>query len=74
MALEERWEDRIPEGWTSKDGRSLRDMSWGERQQELATNPSLRRLLPKPFKGSRAESLRWFRRTKSDPEILVLRF
>ena len=52
------WEELVPEGWTSKDGRSLRDMSWAERQKELWSNPSLRRLLPKSWRDSRAARLR----------------
>lgn len=60
-----RWEEQVPEGWTSKDGLSLQSMSWAERQIEFASNPSLRRLLPKSFRDKRAEELRSFRKLQA---------
>ena len=65
-----RWEDSIPEEWISRDGRLWRDMSWAERQNEFASNPSLRRLLPKSFRQQRAARLRELRRLRSAGEIL----
>ena len=59
-----RWEHLVPEGWTSKDGRSVHDMSLAERNLELATNPSLKRLLPKSWRDSRATLLRECRKDR----------
>lgn len=66
-----RWEELVPEGWTSKDGRSLRDMSWAERQIELWNNPSLRKLLPKSWRQQLAIELRQRRRENAEGVIRV---
>lgn len=63
-------EDTIPEGWTARDGRLLRDMSWAELQIELGNNPALRRLLPKSLRDSRARAFRFHRNPPSGTEIL----
>lgn len=59
------WEEHIPGDWMSRGGRLWRDMSWAERQDELWSNPSLRRLLPTSFRQQRAKELRASRREKS---------
>lgn len=63
-----REEDTIPEDWTSKDGRLWRDMSWAEQKLELANKHSLRRLLPKSFRDSRAAMYRRCRKERFQEE------
>lgn len=64
------WEEHIPGDWVSRDGRLWRDMSWAERQDELWSNPSLRRLLPTSFRQQRAKELRASRQASLDGTAL----